>query len=135
MWQEHGAAHAGGPRAQQAGKLETRALFAGSQGGTVARAGGNTCGPLSARLDLKAPAIRTTPDHLSHRHRANGKVARAYARRRFRAPDLTRALRPYGSLTSGQGWTWIPTAPIDTRGDHNISSLVDLEGNSRFLDR
>src|SRR5437660_12874818 len=37
-WQEHGAAHAGGPRAQQAGKLETRALFAGSQGGTVARA-------------------------------------------------------------------------------------------------
>src|SRR5262245_66657720 len=40
-------------RAQQASKLETRALFAGSQGGTVARAGGNTCGPLSARLDLK----------------------------------------------------------------------------------
>jgi hypothetical protein len=40
-WQEHGAAHDGGPRAQQAGKLETRALFAGSQGGTVARAGGN----------------------------------------------------------------------------------------------
>src|SRR6516165_3776450 len=50
-WQEHGAAHAGGPRAQQASKLETRALFAGSQGGTVARAGGNACGPLSARLD------------------------------------------------------------------------------------
>src|SRR5437899_9580536 len=54
-WQEHGAAHAGGPRAQQGGKLETRALFAGSQGGTVARAGGNTCGPLSARLDLRPP--------------------------------------------------------------------------------
>ena len=32
-WQEHGAAHTGGPRAQQASKLETRALFAGSQGG------------------------------------------------------------------------------------------------------
>src|SRR5262249_4242113 len=32
-WQEHGAAQAGGPRTQQAGKLETRALFAGSQGG------------------------------------------------------------------------------------------------------
>src|SRR5262249_30256591 len=47
-WQEHGAAHAGGPRAQQAGKLETRALFAGSQGGTVARAGRNACAPLSA---------------------------------------------------------------------------------------
>src|SRR5262249_58419217 len=42
----HGAAYAGGPRAQQAGKLETRALFAGSQGGTVARPSGNTCGPL-----------------------------------------------------------------------------------------
>src|SRR5215510_3990173 len=55
-WQEHGAAHAGGPRAQQAAKLETPVLFAGSQGGTVARAGGNACGPLSARLDLKAPA-------------------------------------------------------------------------------
>jgi Resolvase, N terminal domain len=26
-------------------ELETRALFAGSQGGTVAPAGGNTCGP------------------------------------------------------------------------------------------
>jgi hypothetical protein len=41
-----------GSRAQQAGKLEARALFAGSQGGAVARAGGNACGPLSARLDL-----------------------------------------------------------------------------------
>jgi hypothetical protein len=50
-WQEHGAAHARGPRAQH--KLETRALFAGSQGGTVAPAGGNTCAPRSARLDLK----------------------------------------------------------------------------------
>jgi|AmaraimetFIIA100_FD_contig_51_9871626_length_360_multi_2_in_0_out_0_2 hypothetical protein len=33
----------------------TRALFAGSQGVAVARAGGNICGPLSARPDLKAP--------------------------------------------------------------------------------
>ena len=57
-WQEHGAAHAGGPRAQQAGKLETRALFAGSQGGTVAPAGGNTYAPRSVRLDLKAPRSR-----------------------------------------------------------------------------
>src|SRR5262249_38085506 len=44
-----------------------------SEGGTVALAGSNTCAPLSARLDLKAPRsrgrIRTTPDHLSHRHR------------------------------------------------------------------
>src|SRR5262249_51303720 len=63
-WQEHGAAHAGGPRAQQAGKLETRAPFAGSQGGTVTRAGGNTCGPPSARLDLKATVVpRSDTDH------------------------------------------------------------------------
>src|SRR5260370_25623512 len=63
-WQENGAAHDGGPRAQQAGKLETRALFAGSQGGTVARPSGNTCGPLSARLDLKGPAVpRSDTDH------------------------------------------------------------------------
>src|SRR5262249_23652838 len=63
-WQEHGAAHARGPRAQQAGKLETRALFAGSQGGTVTRAGGNTCGPPSTRLALKAPAVpRSDTDH------------------------------------------------------------------------
>ena len=62
--EEYWAAHARGSRAQQAGKLETRALFAGSQGGTVARAGGNTCGPLSARLDLKAPAVpRSDTDH------------------------------------------------------------------------
>jgi hypothetical protein len=43
--------------------LETRALFAGSQGGTVAPAGGNTCDSLSARLDLKArgPALGYGP--------------------------------------------------------------------------
>jgi hypothetical protein len=57
----NGAAHAGGPSAQQAGKLETRTLFAGSQGGTVARAGGNTCGPPSARLDLRPPRSRGRP--------------------------------------------------------------------------
>jgi hypothetical protein len=51
------AADAGGPRAQQASKLETRPLLSRSEGGTVARAGGNTCGPLSARLDLKAPVV------------------------------------------------------------------------------
>jgi hypothetical protein len=50
--QEYWAADAGGPRAQQASKLETRALFAGSQGGTVAPAGGNTCAPRPVRLDL-----------------------------------------------------------------------------------
>src|SRR5438445_7332972 len=56
--QEYGAADAGGRRAQQAGKVETRALFAGSQGGTVAPAGGNTCAPRSARLDLRGPAVQ-----------------------------------------------------------------------------
>src|SRR5437762_9755120 len=62
--QEYWAADAGGPRAQQAGKLETRALFAGSQGGTVAPAGGNTCAPRSVRLDLKAPVVpRSDTDH------------------------------------------------------------------------
>src|SRR5262249_38341578 len=47
------------------------------EGGTVARAGGNTCAPLSARLDLKGPAV------------------------------------------PGQGWSSIPTAPIDTREQKN----------------
>ena len=37
--------------AQQAGEPETRALFAGSQGGTVARAGGNTWAPLSVVME------------------------------------------------------------------------------------
>src|SRR5262249_1512167 len=82
-WQELGAAHDGGPRAQQAGKLETWALFAGSQGGTVAPAGGNACAPRSVRLDLKAPRVprsdTATPDHLSHRHRCQwqGREGRA----------------------------------------------------------
>src|SRR5262249_53250202 len=47
-WQEHGAAHAGGPRAQQAGKLETRLLLSRSDGRTLGPAGGNTCAPRSA---------------------------------------------------------------------------------------
>jgi hypothetical protein len=68
--------------------LEAKALHAGSQGGTVAHAGGNTCGPLSARLDLKPPAV---PQYGPHRTiyltgiDANGKLARASARRRFMA--------------------------------------------------
>src|SRR2546430_7548190 len=78
-WQEHGAAHAGGPRAQQAGKLETRALFAGSQGGTVARAGGNAYGPLSARLDLKATW--------------------GFRAQAVQGSELTGPLRPYGSVS------------------------------------
>jgi hypothetical protein len=106
-WKEHGAAYAGGPRAQQASKLETRALFAGSQGGTVARAGGNACGPLSARLDLKprGPAVEYGPHRTIYLTDidANGEVARASARRRFRALELTGPLRPYGSAHFGPG--------------------------------
>jgi len=56
--EEYWAAHARGSRAQQAGKLETRALFAGSQGRTVAPAGGNTCAPRAVRLDLRPPSSR-----------------------------------------------------------------------------
>jgi hypothetical protein len=62
--QEYWAADAGGPRAEQAGKVEARLLLSRIEGGTVARAGGNTCGPLSARLDLKGPAVpRSDTDH------------------------------------------------------------------------
>src|SRR5438132_1824221 len=95
--QEHGAAHAGGPRAQQAGKLETRALFAGSQGGTVAPARGTTYAPRSVPLDLnKGPW--TAPDNLSHWHRCQWQGRRA--------------LPPP------------PTAPIDTREETADNSLV-----------
>jgi hypothetical protein len=124
-WQEHGAAHDGGPRAQQASKLETRALFAGSQGGTVARPGGNTCAPLSARPDLKAPRsrgrIRTTPDHLSHWHRcqwqgrrglraqgrnaSTGPIRACLARRKLtNAAMLTASMARHGK--AGQGMAW-----------------------------
>jgi hypothetical protein len=47
-----GTADARGSRAEQAGKVEARALFAGSQGGTVAPAGGNACAPRLVRFDL-----------------------------------------------------------------------------------
>jgi hypothetical protein len=52
--QEYWAADARGSRAQQAGKVEARALFAGSQGGTVAPPTGSTCGSVSARLELSS---------------------------------------------------------------------------------
>src|SRR5215470_10857833 len=84
-WQEHRAAHAGGPRAQQAGKLETWALFAGSQAGTVAPAGGNTFAPRSVRLDLKALAVsRSDTDHTGQSISLASMPARAAARSRFR---------------------------------------------------
>jgi hypothetical protein len=59
---EYWAADAGGPRAEQAGKVEARLLLSRSEGGTVARAGGNTCGPLSARLDRHHRPTTALPD-------------------------------------------------------------------------
>jgi hypothetical protein len=75
--------------------LETRALFAGSQGRTVARAGRNTCGPLSARLDLKAPAVpRSDTDHTGTIYLtgidANGKVAERFRRHQLLRLTLER---------------------------------------------
>src|SRR5262249_30782220 len=103
---------AGGPRAQQAGKLETRPLFAGSQGGTVAPAGGNTCAPRSVRLDLSPAVPRAdTPDHLSRRTEcidANGKVARASACRRLRVTGLA----------------WIPLMHGRPVGTNHLNSSV-----------
>src|SRR5262249_9630630 len=46
--QEYWAADARGPRAEQAGKVEARLLLSRSEGGTVARAGGKSCAPVSA---------------------------------------------------------------------------------------
>jgi hypothetical protein len=62
----------------------------------VTDAGGNTCGPPSERLDLKTPRGPAAAIYLSGID-ANGKVAKASARRRFRALKLTGPLRPYGS--------------------------------------
>jgi hypothetical protein len=90
---------------EEAGKLETRTLFAGRQGGTVARAGGNTCGPVSARLAKGPPRsprrIRTTPDSYLSGIDSDGKVAKASARRRFRALELNSGRT--GRLTSRVG--------------------------------
>src|SRR5215467_664936 len=116
-WQEHGAAHAGGPRAQQAGKLETRALFAGSQGGTVAPAGGNTCDSLCARLDLRAPAVlRSDTDRtgqsISLASMPMARSRRASARRGFRVRMRShrRALKSIGAVKirriGRSEWMW-----------------------------
>src|SRR5262249_1624595 len=78
-------------RAQQASKRETQALFAGSQGGTVARAGGNTCGPQSARLDLKAAAVGCGPHRTIYLTGidANGKVAEGFRAQAVQGSELT----------------------------------------------
>src|SRR2546430_3086864 len=57
----------GGPRAQQAGKLETRALFTGSQGGTLALRAAILRSAICAtrsRGPQSRGRIPTTPDHL-----------------------------------------------------------------------
>src|SRR5215470_13670886 len=127
-WQEHGAAHAGGPRAQQAGKLETRALFAGSQGGTVAPAGGNTCAPRSMRLDLKASAVpRSDTDRTGRSISLASMPARAAARSRFR--ELM-PLRPYGPP-----WGWPPTTPIDTREETIHNSPVGSKDRQNSVEK
>src|SRR5215813_11729673 len=117
--QEYWAADAGGPRAEQAGKVEARLLLSRSEGGTVARAGGNAYGPLSARLDLKAPrdpAVGYGPHRTIYLTGidASGKVAEGFRAQAVQGPELTRRGHT-GRLTSGQGWPWIPTTPIDTR--------------------
>jgi hypothetical protein len=98
--------------------LETWTLFAGSQGGTVAPAGGNTCAPRSARLDLRPPAvprlIRSRPDHLSRRtdwHRCQGQGRRA--RRRFRALGRRPGVGPGLAMDT----------KIDTREERLVSSV------------
>src|SRR5215813_13265067 len=68
----------------------------------------------------KAPAVpRSDTDHtgpsISHRHRC--KIARASASRRFRAPELTGALRPCGSAHFGPGLAMDTNCSIDTRDE------------------
>ncbi len=92
--------------------LAARAHFAGSQGGTVARAGGNTCGPPSARLDLKprGPAVGYGTIYLSGID-ANGKVARLP--RAGRSGSRADSLRPYGSAHFGPGLAMDTNYSID----------------------
>ena len=64
-------------------------------GGTVARAGGNTCGPPSARLDLKASAVGYGPHRTIHLAGqtgidANGKVAESFRAQAVQGSELTR---------------------------------------------
>jgi hypothetical protein len=140
-WQEHGAAHAGGPRAQQAGKLETRALFAGSQGGTVAPAGGNTCAPLSARLDLKPPAgpavgFGPHPEICSPLGRAERPTKKSPARRGAGVKEarvgLSRLLR---SISSGWRAFNSATTPLVTPfwAHSALRTAAREEGMQRYL--
>jgi hypothetical protein len=73
--------------------LTSAPISLGSQGGTVAPAGGNTCGLLSARLDLKPPAVpRSDTDHRTIYLTgidANGKVAEGFRVQAVQGSELT----------------------------------------------
>src|SRR6516164_1166671 len=58
---------------------------------------------------------------------------RASARKRFRAPELTGALRPCGSAHFGPGLA-IPTAPIDTREERTDNSPVVFEREQNIVE-
>src|SRR6516165_5049323 len=78
----------------------------------------------------KAPAVpRPDTDHtgpsISPASMPSGKVARASARRRFRAFELTGPLRPYGSAHFGPGLAMDTHTPIDTREEKSVFFTVD----------
>ena len=64
----------------------------------------------------------------------SGKVARASARWRFRALELTGPLRPYGSAHFGPGWPWIPIAPIDTREEQAWLGYKNIQHTVRYTE-
>src|SRR5215467_9192626 len=91
-WQEHGAAHARGPRAQQAGKLETRALFfTPTEGGQAVVAGDKVMSrsdePLArerepierVRACLEALVMANAAPRCGARSKRTGKPCRAAA--------------------------------------------------------
>jgi hypothetical protein len=73
--------------------------------------GGRVQGPEAARVHLapgkgpRGPAVGSGPHRTIYLSGidADGKVARASARRRFKALELTGPLRPYGSAHVGPG--------------------------------
>jgi hypothetical protein len=71
--------------------METRLLLSRSEGGTVARAGGDTCAPRPVRLDLgpRGPAAGYGPHRTIYLSGidANGKVASTCTR--LRESELT----------------------------------------------
>ena len=68
--------------------------------------------------------MRPTPDHLSHWHRCQWQG---------QGSELTARRGHKGRLTSGQGWPWIPTAPIDTREGKIDNSPVVLKRGQNIV--